>query len=552
MMRMRRNIVRTAFLVGCAAAPFCLSGSGPSAVAQPGNRLGLYNGVGQCRQCHTPGSEFPRDFVRLDEFPIWELKDKHAQAYVVLRGPLGQQMGKLLGVKDVTDSRVGCLGCHTLDPETHKATAKETDLKVEGVSCEVCHGPSGAWMGDHWQLGAAWRNKSAPEKAKLGFYNLRDPKVQAQLCLSCHVGNAEQGKVVTHAMYAAGHPPLPSVELAGFTRMMPPHWDALKDVKWLQKATEQQQENYDYARRDSQQLRLALVGAVMNLRQSIELLQERSTPRANFSRSHWPELVGQGWQKDPALAEKSIAEHWPELAMTHFDCAACHHELERPSWRQKRYKQGVPGRPLLPGFPRALLPVLEAEFGANQGGAGEPLSKALAQLDQVCWETPFGKPGLLSPRAKAVVAAADKLAASVDRVKPKKADALRLMRALCDDVLARTPDYDSARIFTSALRTIALEFPPGNPAITKDLADLEKSLNLTRDSFASEREKVMTQVFEKARKTVAERPNDPGEGSCNSNGPASELTGPLSPGDIPHVPLALPGHFPFFGRTRLC
>src|SRR5690606_36728300 len=28
-----------------------------------------------------------------------------------------------------------------------------------------------------------------------------------------------------------------------------------------------------------------------------------------------------------------------------FDCDACHHELEQPSWRLSRFTSGVPGRP---------------------------------------------------------------------------------------------------------------------------------------------------------------------------------------------------------------
>ena len=35
------------------------------------------------------------------------------------------------------------------------------------------------------------------------------------MCLSCHLGNAREGRVVTHEMYAAGHPPLPGFEHMG-------------------------------------------------------------------------------------------------------------------------------------------------------------------------------------------------------------------------------------------------------------------------------------------------------------------------------------------------
>ena len=38
----------------------------------------------------------------------------------------------------------------------------------------------------------------------------------AEVCLSCHVGNAQQGKVVTHEMFAAGHPPISGFEIETF------------------------------------------------------------------------------------------------------------------------------------------------------------------------------------------------------------------------------------------------------------------------------------------------------------------------------------------------
>ena len=32
--------------------------------------------------------------------------------------------------------------------------------------------------------------------------------------------------MVTHEMYAAGHPPLPGFEIATFCSQMPPHWES--------------------------------------------------------------------------------------------------------------------------------------------------------------------------------------------------------------------------------------------------------------------------------------------------------------------------------------
>ncbi len=60
--------------------------------------------------------------------------------------------------------------------------------------------------------------------------DLTPARQQAQLCLDCHVGNIEKGMFVTHDMYAAGHPPLPAVELRTLIEEMPRHWQSPKDL----------------------------------------------------------------------------------------------------------------------------------------------------------------------------------------------------------------------------------------------------------------------------------------------------------------------------------
>ena len=59
--------------------------------------------------------------------------------------------------------------------------------------------------------------------------DLWDPVRRAETCASCHVGNHDEGKVVTHAMYAAGHPPLPGFETATFGDLEPRHWQYLSE-----------------------------------------------------------------------------------------------------------------------------------------------------------------------------------------------------------------------------------------------------------------------------------------------------------------------------------
>ena len=64
---------------------------------------------------------------------------------------------------------------------------------------------------------------------KYGMTDLWDPARRVEVCGSCHVGSRAENKVVTHLMYAAGHPPLPSFEVGAFCDMMPRHWQLLAE-----------------------------------------------------------------------------------------------------------------------------------------------------------------------------------------------------------------------------------------------------------------------------------------------------------------------------------
>src|SRR5262245_20011746 len=196
-----------------------------------------YEPAKACMECHTfpiKARDKALDLVMLTEYAIWQTHDKHAQAYAVLKGPRGKQIAEVLK-KDVLKADAGCLNCHAQNNliEENKAKKAGVNLELEdGISCGGCHGPSGgegSWHGDHAIVNGPWRKKTAEEKFKRGMRDLRDPVVRAELCLSCHVGNAAEGKVVTHAMMAAGHPPLPPFEIATFSKNQPQHWrDAAK------------------------------------------------------------------------------------------------------------------------------------------------------------------------------------------------------------------------------------------------------------------------------------------------------------------------------------
>src|SRR5262249_38763662 len=117
-----------------------------------------------------------------------------------------------------------------------KAGYEETRSK-DGVGCAVCHGTFKPWVTEHANITGDndWRSRSGDEKQKRGMIDLRNPLTRAELCMSCHIGNAQLGRVVTHDISAAGHPPLPSIEIATFTGdNMPRHWKLMRKLPFFQ------------------------------------------------------------------------------------------------------------------------------------------------------------------------------------------------------------------------------------------------------------------------------------------------------------------------------
>src|SRR5262249_26219102 len=91
--------------------------------------------------------------ARLDEYTVWSSQDKHARAYDVLVSDRGRHIGKLLNI-DTTEYKQ-CLACHACDvPSDYRGKIKRGELSYEysikdGVSCDVCHGPSLGWIDRH-------------------------------------------------------------------------------------------------------------------------------------------------------------------------------------------------------------------------------------------------------------------------------------------------------------------------------------------------------------------------------------------------------------------
>jgi hypothetical protein len=411
------------------------------------------------RGCHESAPiEGETYLCRCTEYNIWVKEDKHADACNLLSGPRGQEMAAALRY-DVTTSDA-CLSCHSVVVQDPKSLDPKFDRKNEGVSCAVCHGPYREWRVPHGLYGEydTWRKHSRAHKEQMfGMTDLWDPVKRATLCASCHIGNVEQKKFVTHEMYAAGHPPLPGFEVTTFSEQMPRHW------QYLREKPKKVQELLRYDGTEREQTKLVLVGAAVNLRESMKLLAHQAQ---ECSRA-----------KDPDRRALDLAN---------FDCYSCHHDLKSPSWRQKRGFAGRPGRVPMRTWPAVLVPLAVGFAAADSGEAGRTSREFTALLKKVeaAFDArPFGDPEKVAAAAGALARWAGELAGKVNG-KPCGAAAARKVLTQLPGLYQGAPlDYDSARQVAWALKVLrgeqqAVTRAAANPQVEKVLQSLDRQLKL--------------------------------------------------------------------------
>jgi hypothetical protein len=425
-----------------------------------------------CKKCHNEANESKTDLCRLTEYHDWDSKDRHRIAWKILQEPRAKQIGELLSGpsgKDVSkDAR--CIVCHAMD--TSKIAAARPDDPVtkysytleEGISCVECHGPAKEWVFEHGLPTSQWRGFPRQKKElEYGMFDLWNPATRTKLCLSCHVGDREKGRFVTHEMYAAGHPPLPSIEVATFSDQQPRHWQIVREKD------EAIRKVLAFKEGRLEQAELVAVDSLVALKASLELLTGRSD----------------GDQGQP-----------PMLDFAQFDCAACHHDLVQSdrSWRQARGSGHAPGRPLPPYWPRTLVRLgLEAADPARADLWFKELKGKLHKFESAMTERPFGNIEKARTIGAEIIGSLDGPLASLDlKIQNKSGTgreivgqdaALKMLHSLGKCAAERTPDYESARQLAWAFRTIYLEWSrePNQPnkEILEILDRLDERLFLT-------------------------------------------------------------------------
>jgi len=362
------------------------------AVKKPGG--GGSSAVASCITCHNlyEGEHpFAKDPIKSDQFitlnsgAIWQKKDPHAKAYEVLSGKLAVEMGKKLKMKPTEDNR--CMTCHSTDLQP-KAITKQNEwdsARFEtfpdyGVSCTACHGTGLKWQVEHYEVTQGkidWREQSADHKKSRGLHDLRDPVVKAKLCVSCHVGNHEQGKMVTHEMYAAGHPPLPPFELSTYTQGEPAHWAKPSEgsLKYFKDKKDTWEKFHFHPKaEESSVAREYAVGVIAALQAEVDLLV--------------------------AEAKRAKAEEG-SIDFARFDCYACHHDLKHPSERQNLATAKPPGRPSIRASfgPPAMVVVEHASTATNTElkSKVDHFHENWKSLNLASMAKPFGNPDLVIP-----------------------------------------------------------------------------------------------------------------------------------------------------------
>lgn len=444
----------------------------------------VYVGFKDCIRCHNSGIqgqvELPggikldlqkEQWVLYKEFPIWSKDDKHGQAYTVLLNKRSKDIGKLLGVSEIhSDPR--CLACHTgfplgqmpvdeKDGLVAPELAKERDINL-GVSCEGCHGPAGDKRADNGELlpgwivphqvppalpyanTKPWRFLSPNEKSdQYGFYDVRSPSSKTRLCVSCHIGNVNQGKIVTHEMYAAGHPPLPGFEIETFTEQMPRHWAEFPakapqiQEMFLKYTNDPLYHEKTYKKDGLHRTRSLLVGALITSSEYFRLTSQLADENS----------------KSPVKKPD-----WPELSV--FDCYACHHELQNSSWRQiRKAPVGTPGRPILQDWPLPLARIALATLGS----APPALDATLTELRQAINDKPFGDPGKVARLALTVSDWFRTRGLELEKKPLNREEGLTLLREIAAVAATRIHNYDSSRQLVWAFKIIAAEMKQDFP-----------------------------------------------------------------------------------------
>lgn len=439
-----------------------------------------------CHDQATPKMPSPTEgykFIRLWENVVWDAHDLHSRAFkniVPAKNTLAKSMeinlkkGKGEAYKVTED--VKCLACHASHTKLFEVdkpanwTLKSFET-ADGVGCEMCHGLGSAYRPRHDAPKRVadpapgeptaiveWREWDPVKKTKWGFTDLRSPVAATATCASCHIGSQKDGRFVTHEMYAAGHPPLPPLDLMAYSREQPRHWGLPSQMPYL----------VNLAEKDA--------------KKAFDTFHYRSEKVESSVVRRFVESTIAALRSTAALTSQLADEAKPKndgLDFAAFDCYSCHHDLKYPSDRQARGYDGPPGRPQFRVAPFALARTVVGDeelgkqldaarrelafsFGNRSYGDPEAIGKAVAKVSAWC-DTAMAK-----VNEKDYLYDAKRVAALLDRI--KTAAAAEAPRPVGDPELAQ--------LYLWAVTTLALD-KKEEGKLPDDVIELRKKLDKT-------------------------------------------------------------------------
>jgi hypothetical protein len=393
--------------------------------------------------------------------------------------------------KSVSDD-ARCVACHVDASKLAAASAVQLEQykyrSSEGITCVECHGAAIDWVTEHGLPTREWRYFSRGRKEnEFGMKDLWNPFTRIKLCLSCHLGDASNGRFVTHEMYAAGHPPLPSIQVPNFSEAIPRHWEYLgekfKNIN-LGKDDKDIKEMLGISPDRLERTELIAAGGLLTLKIALE------------------QFVFRGSVQGKQLAQADYGR---------YDCYACHHELQIAdrSWRQARGTDEPPGRPRAATWPASLAvlsivaanPMLarkrEDEFRLKMRAfhaavAAQPFRNEAAVINAVTSFNDWAAPIIKELEILTEPPARFRQQPAAHRQIIDRTTALEMLRRLCALATEQTPDYESARQMAWACRTIYEELTPKDDAIPDELVQLDKLLVLTLHADATRPESYPT------------------------------------------------------------
>lgn len=487
------SLVIVAALFGACSSPALAQAAEPTQkkfdpkyLTTPNGTAGFLDPQVSCFSCHQATDPNQEEMYRergtlkrvtLIETARWRDLDFHTQAAQALTTPRAKAMGDLLGY-DVAKS-VKCLNCHSGHQKITEQAAQPPQLSAprdaltkHGVSCQACHGPAQKWETAHRganEPDADWWKKTSAEKYELGLLDIRHPRTRAQVCLSCHLGSSSEGKILTHEMYAAGHPPLGNFETETFMGAMPYHGILIED-----KAKNEPTAHKDWYKTDDfYRTRSVLTSSLVALRMQVQLVLDETT---------WA-LAAQTANAKPADAKAAGDAHraqWPELA--YFNCASCHHELAADRRSPDRAASAAPGRPMLRQWPTLMYDVAMLGSGIEQADG----DSILKPLETALGRNPFGRATEVRDAAKVVADRLDRDLAAFENRPIDRAAAVKYLDALTTVGLSRPLDYEEARQLAWAAKTIVRELKKSTAGATEPDAALQTKLEQAVAGFDAE------------------------------------------------------------------